>query len=95
MGVEEVRRLCDWAIEGCWPDLVVLLDIDPAIGERRRQRAFDRLESAGEAFHARVRSGYLELAAADPDRWVVVDAAEPVDAVAGLVRDAVRDRLGR
>jgi dTMP kinase len=95
MGVDEVRRLSDWAVAGCWPDLVVLLDIDPAVGAGRLQRAFDRLESAGDAFHARVRSGYLELAAADPDHWVVVDAGVPVEEVAAQVRKAVRARLGR
>ena len=95
MGVNEVRQLSDWAVDGCWPELVVLLDIDPAIGARRLQRALDRLERAGEAFHARVRSGYLELAAADPDHWVVVDAAAPVEDVEASVREAVRERLGR
>jgi dTMP kinase len=95
MGVDEVRRLSDWAVEGCWPDLVVLLDLDPAIGAHRLQRAFDRLESAGDDFHARVRSGYLEASAADPDHWVVVDASAPVDEVAVHVRAAVRERLGR
>jgi dTMP kinase len=94
MGVEEVRQLSDWAIEGCWPELVVLLDIDPSRALDRLDRALDRLEGAGDAFHERVRAGYLELAAGDPRRWVVVDAALPVDEVTVAVRRAVSKRLG-
>jgi dTMP kinase len=94
MGTDEIRRLSDWAVEGCWPELVVLLDVPPAQARRRLTRALDRLETAGDAFHERVRTGYLELAAADPDRWVVVDADRPIDVVAAHVRAAVRERLG-
>jgi dTMP kinase len=94
MGADVVRRLSDWAVEGCWPELVVLLDIDPAVGARRLERALDRLEVAGEAFHERVRAGYLELAAADTDRWVVIDADQPIGVVEAAVRRAVHDRLG-
>jgi dTMP kinase len=94
MGPDVVRRLSDWAVDGCWPELVVLLDIDPAVAAKRRSRALDRLEIAGDAFHERVRAGYLELAAADPDQWVVLDADQPVGQVAAAVRAAVADRLG-
>ena len=94
MGVEEVRKLSDWAIDGCWPDLVVLLDIDPAVARARLHRDLDRLEQAGEGFHDRVRAGYLDLAAADPSGWVVVDASGSVDEVGAAVRAAVQERLG-
>ena len=94
MGVEEVRKLSDWAIDGCWPDLVVLLDIDPAVARARLHRDLDRLERAGEGFHDRVRAGYLDLAAADPSGWVVVDASGSVDEVGAAVRAAVQERLG-
>ena len=94
MGTEDVRRLSDWAIDHCWPDLVVLLDIDPSVAARRRSRDRDRLELVDATFSARVRNGYLELAATQPDRWIVVDAAPDVDTVAAAVRAAVRDRLG-
>ncbi len=93
MGADEVRRLSDWALEGCWPDLVVLLDIDPAVAARRRLRDPDRLEQVDRAFSERVRSGYLELAAGGPE-WVVVDASLDEDTVAGRVRAAVAERLG-
>ena len=94
MGVDDVRKLSDWAIEGCWPDLVVLLDIDPVAAARRRSRDLDRLEMVDEAFSARVRAGYLDLAAADPDGWVVIDASADEDTVTAAVRRAVAERLG-
>jgi dTMP kinase len=94
MGADVVRRLSDWAVGGCWPELVVLLDIDPRVAATRLERTLDRVEVAGEAFHDRVRAGYLELAASEPDRWAVIDADQPVEAVEAAVRATVRDRLG-
>ena len=93
MSADDVRRLSDWAVEGCWPDLVVLLDVDPAVAARRRSRDLDRLEQVDGAFSERVRAGYLELAAGAPE-WVVVDGGQDEDAVAVAVRAAVADRLG-
>ena len=93
MGIDEVRRLSDWAIEGCWPDLVVLLDIDPAVATQRRSGALDRLERVDDAFTQRVRAGYLELARDAPE-WVVIDGGQDEDTVAAAVRAAVKDRLG-
>ena len=93
MGADEVRRLADWALEGCWPDLVVLLDIDPVVAARRRSRDLDRLEQVDDAFSQRVRDGYRELAATGPE-WVVVDASLDEETVAGAVRAAVAERLG-
>jgi dTMP kinase len=89
-----VRRLSGWAIDGCWPELVVLLDMAPAVALARLHRSFDRLESAGVEFHERVRAGYLEMAGADPQRWVVLDADRPPAAVAANVRRVVAERLG-
>jgi dTMP kinase len=92
MGVDDVRRLSDWAIEGCWPDLVLLLDIDPAVAAQRRSRERDRLEQVDDAFSRRVRAGYLQLAA--DENWVVIDGARDEGSVAGAVRAAVTERLG-
>jgi len=93
MSADDIHRLSDWAVEGCWPDLVVLLDVDPAVAARRRSRELDRLEQVDGAFSERVRAGYLQLAAGAPE-WVVVDGGQDEDAVAAAVRAAVADRLG-
>ena len=70
------------------PDLVVFLDV-PASVAAARLRGRDRMEAAGEDFHARVADGYRELAAADAERWIVVDGDGSVDDVAQRVREAV------
>lgn len=93
--VDEVRRINEWAVGTCWPHLVLLLDADPQVLARRmRGRQLDRFEQEGDEFHRRVSDGFHALAAAEPDRWVVVDGAGSVDDVAVRIRAAVRDRLG-
>ena len=93
--IERVREINEWAIGDTWPDLVVLLTVPPEVTARRMaKRDLDRFERAGDDFHGRVDAGFAEMAAADPDRWVVVDAAGPKDAVTATIRAAVRERLG-
>ncbi len=102
MDRELLKRIQEWATGGLDPDLVVLLDVSPQTGlDRRAAGDVDELtrwedESRFDlAFHTRVREGYLEMAAADPDRWAVVDGSGSVDEVAGAVGkvvDAILDR---
>jgi dTMP kinase len=89
--VEEVNR---FATGGLLPDQVVLLDLDPAEGLRRRQGNRDRIEAQDLGFHRRVRDAFRELAAGDPKRFAVVDAAGPVAEVAGRVHAAALEHLG-
>lgn len=70
--VASVNRLAD---DGLRPNLVILLDMDPTRALERKRRWRDRFEGESSEFHERVRSGYLEMAAAEPDRWLVVDAS--------------------
>jgi dTMP kinase len=84
--VEAVNR---FATGGLLPDLVVLLDLDPAEGLGRRGRDRDRIEAQDLGFHRRVRQAFRDLAATDPGRFAVVDAAAPIDEVAAQVRAAV------
>lgn len=93
--IDEVRAVNEWAIGDTWPDLVVLLTVPPAVtAERMSRRELDRFEQAGAEFHARVDAGFAQMAAADPDRWVVVTATGPVEAVARHIRKTVQERLG-
>jgi dTMP kinase len=94
--VEDVKWLSKWATGGLKPDLVVLLDIEPAQGLRRvdqRGEGNDRLESEALPFHDRVRYAFLDLASADPNRYLVLDASQPADVVAGLVAERVDQML--
>lgn len=79
---EEIRGLSEWASEGLWPVLTVLLDVSPELAAERRAAAgdrADRLEREAAEFHRRVRDGFLALAAAEPHRFLVLDAALPVE----------------
>ncbi|WP_144882409.1 dTMP kinase [Microbacterium paraoxydans] len=88
----EIRDLSLWAAEGALPDLTVLLDLDPATARTRLDSAdkpFDRLEAEKEAFHVRVRDAYLELARAEPARFLVIDAAASSEHIADRIRARV------
>jgi dTMP kinase len=90
----EVRDLSVWATGGLLPDLVVLLTVPANESVRRTGGARDRIEDAGSEFHERVADGFAAQAAAEPDRWVVVDGTGTKDQVAAAVLAAVADRLG-
>ncbi|MFD4422621.1 dTMP kinase [Agromyces sp. NPDC058484] len=93
---EEVRGISEWATEGLRPDLTILLDLDADVARGRLDESrtrFDRLEAEASDFHDRVREAYLALAAADPDRFLVVDAGLPVDELAATIRDRVAGLL--
>jgi dTMP kinase len=95
--VQEISWLSSWATGGLKPDLVVLLDVDPSVGLTRvdsRGEGADRLESESRSFHDRVRYAFLDLAAADPKRYLVLDAARPADEIAGVVRERIERLIG-
>ena len=94
LDIEIVRSLSELATGGLWPDLIILLDMDPALAWNRGASGSDRFESLDMDFHRRVREGYLELAAADPERWVVLDADRAPADVRGDVTALVAERLG-
>ncbi len=92
----EVRGVSLWATDGLLPDLTVLLDLDEAAGRIRVDESstrYDRLEAEADDFHARVRAGYLALASAEPERFLVLDATLPIDELAARIRDRVSDLL--
>ena len=94
LGVEEVRRLSEFATDGLWPDLIVVLDLPLGTSRTRVGSDKDRIETEGADFHESVHRGFVELAQADPATWVVVDGSGTVDDVAGRVDELVAARLG-
>ncbi len=91
----ELRSINDWAIEGLWPDLVILLEVpQDQLAQRMSTRELDRFEQAEADFHRRVAKGFAEMAANDPQRWVVIDASRARSLVGRDIRSAVHDRLG-
>jgi dTMP kinase len=88
----DIRDLSLWATGGLLPDLTILLDVDETVARKRLDGArtrFDRLEAERAEFHARVRAGYLGLAADEPARFLVLDGAQPVEALAAAIRERV------
>ena len=92
----DIRWLNDYATRGLMPDLVLLLDLDPVVGLFRATAAGDpdRLEREAMSFHAKVRAGFLVLAAAEPERFVIVAGDEPADRVTASIREHVAKRCG-
>ncbi|MGB4777506.1 dTMP kinase [Microbacterium sp.] len=89
LDADEIRDLSLWAAEGALPDVTVLLDLDPAAARSRLNAAdkpFDRLEAEQSEFHERVRAAFLELAASDPHRFLVLDATLPAAELAAAIR---------
>ncbi|KAA6214850.1 dTMP kinase [Streptomyces albofaciens JCM 4342] len=82
----EIARISRWATDGLVPHLTVLLDVSPETARERFTEAPDRMESEPAEFHQRVRAGFLTLAAADPARYLVVDAGQDPEAVTTVVR---------
>jgi dTMP kinase len=92
LDVEAIRRIGQVATDQIMPDLVFLLDMPPEAAMARIDRQADRMESQGAQYQARLRQGFLDEAANDPLRIVVIDAAREVDAVQRDIR-AAADRL--
>ena len=88
----EVRRLSEWATEGLYPELTVLLDLDPAVARERidaAQKVFDRIEAEAVEFNQRIRTAYLAMAESEPERWLVLDATLPPDELEAAIRERV------
>ncbi|WP_016906412.1 dTMP kinase [Streptomyces xiaopingdaonensis] len=85
----DVARISRWATDGLVPHLTVLLDVVPQTARERFTEAPDRLESEPPEFHERVRAGFLTLAAADPARYLVVDAAQAPETVTTAIQHRV------
>lgn len=87
----EIRALSLWAAEELLPDVTILLDLDETVGRDRlnARTKYDRLEDEEADFHARVRAGYLALAEAEPDRFLVLNATDSVESLAMAIRERV------
>lgn len=96
LDTQQIRDISLWAADGLVPDVTILLDLDETIGRARLMQArtkYDRLEAEQTRFHARVRAAYLELAAAEPGRFLVLTATDPVEVIASKVREHVTAAL--
>jgi dTMP kinase len=93
----DVRDISMFAVEGLLPDLTILLDLEASAAAERRSttgEAPDRLEQEKIEFFEAVRQAYLDMAAAEPNRWLVIDARESVDEMQAKIRNRVAELLG-
>lgn len=89
-----VKTLNEGATGGLAPSFTILLDVTPETGlTRKGDKKPDRFEQEGRAFHRRVREGYLKMAADEPKRWLVIDACQPREKIAGIIWERVSQLL--
>jgi dTMP kinase len=94
--LQRVKELVGYATGGLVPDMTILLDIDVELGLKRKTQEgteWNRLDAYSMAFHKRVRAGYLEMAAAEPSRWVIIEAGQDWKAVQRTLRETIEQRL--
>lgn len=93
--LEHLRALINFATGGLWPDLTLLLDVSVEEGLRRRANGgeWNRLDAYQLDFYQRVRAGYHTMAEAEPQRWVIIDAARSPADVQDEIRRVVIDHL--
>lgn len=92
----ELRAITAFATGGLTPDLTLYFDIVPREGLQRRLLSgeeWNRMDAEELAFHRRVRGGYLKLVSQEPERWVVINAAQPMEEVQAEVKATVKARL--
>ncbi|MCS4484983.1 dTMP kinase [Gleimia sp. 6138-11-ORH1] len=95
LGTAEVRELNLWATQGLIPEITFLLDIEPKLSMRRRQGASDRIEEEPNDFHLKVREQYLQLAAAEPNRFHIIDAGQSIAQVQTEIQRVISTALGK
>ena len=95
LNLDTLRIMLDFATDKLKPDLTLLLDVDVETGlqRKRKEDEWNRLDAYALAFHQRVREGYHELCRQDPERWRVIDAMQPKEAVQLALRQAVMQFL--
>ena len=94
LDLEMVRRLNNTATGGLHPDLTILLDISIEDGLARKSgEKLDRFENEDLEFHNKVREGYLKLANAEPERWLVIDAVQSLESISNIITERVQSLL--
>lgn len=94
LDVDEVEKVARWATHDLRPHLTVVLDLEPAHGLGRFAER-DRIEGESLEFHLRVRDGFLRMAKADPDHYLVLDARAEIDEIAAAIRERVTPLLAK
>ncbi|MBN1693262.1 MAG: dTMP kinase [Dehalococcoidales bacterium] len=90
LDLQDVKKVNSIAMQGLVPELTILLDMPVGKGlERKNKIKPDRFQKQSQAFHERVREGFIELAVAEPERWLVIDATKSKETIAGIIWERV------
>ena len=89
LGAQTIEEISRWATQEIVPDLTVLLDVDANTGQSRLQTK-DRLDRESTDFHTKVNQAFRDLAKANPNRYIVIDATKPVEEISDLVFNAYK-----
>lgn len=94
--LDQLRQIIYFATGGLTPDLTILIDLDVRIGIKRKtkQDEWNRLDAYELDFHERVRAGYLEMSAAEPERWVVLQGDDEWENIHQQIHAAIKSKLG-
>ena len=94
LNIDTVTSINNFATDGLKPNLTILLDMPSEVAIRRKHdRDIDRFDSDNLEFHQRVRQGFLTLAMYDPERWLIIDAAMPVDQISRIIKEKVHQLI--
>jgi len=93
--LETLRKMLGFATDGLKPELTLYLDLEVEVGllRKKKEQEWNRLDAYEAAFHRRVRQGYLTMAAAEPERWKVIEASQPKDDVQRDMRKVALEAL--
>jgi dTMP kinase len=93
--MNDLKAVSKIAVGNAMPTLGIVLDIpySAALERRCNRAAADRMESKGEAYHQRVRDGFLRIAEEEPERYVIVDATPSPESVAAVIQNIVSERF--
>ncbi len=89
-GMDNIIKLAADCLEKCWPDLTIILDIDPKSAAKRLNRTLDRMEQKGDSYHQKVREGFLKLAE-QRSNFAVIDAAGDVENVHEKIKQIITE----
>ncbi|MDD4230472.1 MAG: dTMP kinase [Dehalococcoidales bacterium] len=89
LDLDMIRQVNDIALQDCHPDLSILLDTPLEVATGRRKKTSDRFESENDAFHRKIRSGYLDLAESEPERWLVIDGTLEINIITDIIIEKV------
>ena len=95
LSVSDILAAAKIAVGNCWPDLIVIFDVDQKTAASRLSPLLDRMELKGAEFHQAVRQGYLDQARHDPQRYLVIDATADADMVFDRLLTGLRQRIAK